>query len=112
MTIRINIKPIVVWGNSKQEIINEFRSVYNTVSVGGSCYRRITNEFRDEGTMFGFNFEKHNSIVKQTKFKNGKTKKMEVVKRAFWKAYVYRFDKSLPINIIQHARHFTVENND
>lgn len=111
MTIRFNLKPIIVGGlgsclpfnmgikRTKQEIVSAVRNSYGDLS----------NPFRERECEIAVNYEKRNPVYKQIKFKNGKTKKTELVRPGHWVAYVYKIPKNWPVKIVQHSRHFTLE---
>lgn len=120
MTLRIPVKPRIMYSNSQfsycrnkkefeQKIVDNFGLRKNF--DGTYSNDSILNRNRDKPVQkVGINFEKRNPVYKQIKFKNGKTKKTELVSKGFWIAWVYHFPAGLDIKIKQGQRNFTIIN--
>ncbi len=95
MKIYLTIKPILWRAKDKPSLERQIRT---------ANWEKVVRD----GVQIGINYEKRNPVYRQTKFKNGKTKKTELVRPGCWLAYTYYFEKHLPVKIVQHARHFTI----
>lgn len=58
--------------------------------------------------VYGVNYEKRRAKRKQTKYKNGKTKKTEILFPSYWIAWLYIFPEGTKIKIKQNARNFKI----
>lgn len=106
MTIRLKFKPQFDKARTKAELERSiFQNLHKVYSSRGEYYENFYNK---KEMRIGVNYEKHKPKWKQVKYKNGKTKSSKKISDAFWTAHVYFFPLDLPINIVQHSRHFTV----
>jgi len=102
MRIVINVKPNVVSGTSKDDILGKLNMGGCRIDKNGSRYS-VFSDSRDKTSIIGINFEKHRKKVKI--LKNGKRK---IITRGHWIAYVYNFTKfSNIVNIQQNNRNFS-----
>lgn len=103
MRIILNVKPRIVSGTSKNDILGKLRMGGWTVDGNGSRYSNYADR-RGDVSIIGINFEKHRKKVKM--LKSGDRK---VVTAGHWVAYVYNFKKFAQIvKIKQNNRNFTM----
>lgn len=99
MDIRIKVKP-TFWGST---------GTYRTkTAIEQAIHLWSWKKVFNTGAQIAINYEKHNPVYRQIKFKNGKTKSTKLVQHGYWTAHIYYFDKNLPIKVVQKARNFSI----
>jgi len=102
MEIRFNIKPRVIEGTSKQDVLR--KAGLNGWVVDNSGSRYAGRSINDK-TVKVINLEKHRKKVKV--LKSGHRK---ITKRGHWIGYVYDFSKYADlIEVKQYRRNFSIE---
>lgn len=91
MLLKLKLKPYIVRGRTKQEVISKiqhrtFGTLVYSYGTNGDCLSKIHG---DESVVY--NLEKH-----RTKRKRDKNNKGYVVyKQGYWIAYVYKFNNTI-----------------
>lgn len=103
MRLSFNVKPRIITGTSKNDILTKAGLGGWIVDNSGSRYAGYTRRGGDT-TVFAVNFEKRRKKVKL--LKNGNRK---IVERGHWIAYVYNFTKYADfVKIKQNKRNFVL----
>lgn len=119
MKVVIKVKPYIMKSKdgfrsaaNKQEFMERIKANFK-IAMNGSCYTTyLSYRERDHGKKdrkFAIHLEKRNPVNKQTKFKNGKTRRTKRIAAGYWIASIYSFPIDFPVDIVQHARHFTLK---
>ena len=101
MKIRFNIKPTVIEGHTKQDVLRK-------AGLGGWCSdsngSRYMHGFGKDSKIKVINLEKHRKTVKVLKSGNRK-----VIRGTYWVGYLYDFTKFAGlIKVNQKTRNFEV----
>jgi len=105
MRITINVKPNVIKGTSKADILSKAGLGGWIVDSNGSRFSHLKDYGGRMGdnSIYAVNFEKHRKIVKVAKSGNRK-----VLVKGHWIAYVYNFTKYAKfVKINQGTRNFS-----
>ena len=103
MRLHFDVKPKVIKGNSKSDILNKAGLCGWIMDSNGSRHS-LTTILTNKTTIYAVNFEKHRKKVKL--LKKGHRK---IISRGHWIGYIYDFTKFVDvIKIDQRQRTFII----
>lgn len=93
MNFIVNLKPRIIKDYSKESVLSKIRGCQTFGTYGHYLF---DFDHKEESAIV-YNLVKQNKKSKQTKNKDGKTIKSNVIKHKEWTAYVY----SIPIKLLE-----------
>lgn len=113
MELKFKVKPTIVEGYSKEDVMSKLGVGGYTFSSSVGNYFNNFNNYRSRGhdVIKLVNFEKHNKVVKRSINKKGKRVSV-VVKPKHWVGYCYSISetllKEMGLVVNQGKRNFTI----